>query len=260
MKHKNFTYSEFHKEGSVMKSQSEVIIPMTKLLFPIMYQGYNNLDEREVNYFALDINEAKNYGRNTRAAMIELHNPILKRSNEWWNLANEFKAKYGIYPEVLSNSEGGLKSQHEFFKFLKNKGYDGISFIHQGCFFYPSIDSQYVIAFSSKAIKPLTDQELDGCAAWFIKELSTHATEEHSRVWLHNLKLIYDNHNITDEVKEFIREKLEEEGLLDSKIDIEFYHQRLRQSVECCGKTQAGKKCTRKTLNGNGLCWQHVDV
>jgi hypothetical protein len=31
---------------------------MKKLLFPIMYQGYNTIDERDVNYFSLSKSEA----------------------------------------------------------------------------------------------------------------------------------------------------------------------------------------------------------
>lgn len=233
----------------------------TRLIFPIMYQGYNNLDEREANYFTLSKKEALNYGQNVRVAMIELHNPLLKRSDDYYALQNEFKEidKDHKWGDILDNSTEGIKRQQRFFDFLEKKGYDGITYIHQGCFFYPSIDSQYVVCFKKKSFKVLTDDQLGGMAGWFIKELNTHATENHSKIWIHNLKMIYDNHNVSEEEREWIREKIEEEGFLDGNIPIEFYHERLHKSVVCCAKTFVGKKCTRKTLNGNGLCWQHTD-
>ena len=233
----------------------------TKLIFPIMYQGYNNLDEREANYFTLSKKEALNYGQNVRVVMIELHNPLLKRSDDYYTLQNEFREidKDHKWGDILDNSTEGIKRQQRFFDFLEKKGYDGITYIHQGCFFYPSSDSQYVVCFRKKTFKVLSDGQISGMASWFIKELNTHSTEHNKRIWVHNLKMIYENHNVLEEEMGLIKEKLEEEGVLDGDIPIEFYHKRLHESVLCCAKTLIGKKCTRKTLNGNGLCWQHND-
>jgi hypothetical protein len=227
------------------------------LLFPIMYQGYNKLDEREVNYFALSKAEALSYGSNIRAVMIELKKPLM--DDDYYKMQNEFEDidqdhKWG---DILDNSEAGIKRQHRFFKFLEKKGYDGITKIHRGCVFYPSIDSQYAVVFNKKDFKVLSEDDLDSMAGWMIKQLNTHSTELQSRLMLHNLKAIYDNHNISDEMRGYVKEQLEQEGLLDGKIDVEFYYQRLNKSVVCCAKTLSGKECTRKTLNGNGLCWQH---
>jgi hypothetical protein len=191
--------------------------------------------------------------------MIELENPLM--DDEYYKMQNEFESvdqdhKWG---DILDNSPSGIKRQYRFFEFLKKKGYDGITKIHKGCFFYPSIDSQYAIVFDKKSLKELSDDDLDSIAGWMIKQLNTHSTENQDKVMLHTLKAIYDNHNITDEMRGYVKEKLEEEGLLEGKIDIEFYHQRLRKSVVCFGKTLTDKKCTRKTLNGDGLCWQHTN-
>lgn len=224
-----------------------------------MYQGFKALDNREVNYFTMNLNEAKNYGENIRAVEIKLQNPLLKKSDEYWNLREEFKEKKGYYAEILNNSAEGLIHQLEFFNFLKTKGYDGITFLHEGLFFYPSSDSQYVITFNHENFKEISNSDIELAAGYWMKQLSKHASENDSRVYLHNINEVLKNYKISSETDEYIVSELQSRGLygVDEQVWDSFFHSGLRKSVQCSASTKLNKLCTRKTLNGNGLCWQH---
>ena len=230
---------------------------MKLLNFPIMYQGYHSIDNRDVNYFAFQQDEAKSYGTNTRLVQITLNNPLLKRSDEYWQLRDEFHKKNGYYAEILDNSNEGLIRQIKFFEFLKQKGYDGITFLHEGIYFYPTIDSQYVITFTKDGFKEIDDIEL--AAGYFSKQLSKHPSENDSRVWLHNLNEILTNYEISEEIKEGIIFDLQAKGLYGASKEtwMDFFTSDLHKSVQCSALTQKKQNCTRKTLKGNGICWQH---
>lgn len=224
-----------------------------------MYQGYNKLDNRQVNYFAMSKKEALNYGVNVRAVSVELSKPLLKASDSYYDLIYQFKLETNDrnLVDILDNSKEGLTRQFAFFDFLKKKGYDGISFLHQGCFFYPSSDSRYVICFYRKSFNVLNDKEIGEMSGLFIKQLNKRASENYSKVLITNLKNIYENHNISKTEREFVSIELKDLGFLNKNIPDSFYTSDFKKSVLCCGVNADGKRCSKKTLKGNGLCSIH---
>ena len=107
-----------------------------------VYQGYNTLDDRGINYFALDENEAAEYGQNVREIEIDTSNLLKTNSEQYQSLKVEDYKKTGKMFDVLDNSKEGLQKQKQFFEFLKEKGYNGIDST-------TSTDSQYIITFGA---------------------------------------------------------------------------------------------------------------
>jgi len=109
-----------------------------------VYQGYNTLENREFNYYTLNEEEAKNYGKNVRKVNLNTKD-FLKYTDPAYNtLLSEFN-KSGKTFDILDNSKEGLSVQESFFRFLKSKGYKGLSLLGR-------IDNNYVITFSEPSV------------------------------------------------------------------------------------------------------------
>lgn len=111
-----------------------------------LYQGYNKLENREFNYFALSKEEAQDYGKNVRQVSVDTTG-FLKRGEGYNTERTNFKKETGKSFDILDNSPEGLRTQSEFFTYLKNKGYKGLDITG-------GIDSQYVVTFTP--ITPVT--------------------------------------------------------------------------------------------------------
>lgn len=185
------------------------------LNFPLMYQGYDKLDNRNINYFSLRKEEALNYGNNVRLVKIQLFNPLLKKSDIYYDLNNEFREKDKEHKlfDFLDNSNEGIKRQERFFRFLKKKGYDGLSNIHENNEFSPSIDSQYVIVFNKKSFEEIPEKDLDFLTAWMIKEINTHATKNDTKVYLFTLTEIFKNYKLDEDTHENVSLTLNEHDI-----------------------------------------------
>lgn len=109
-----------------------------------VYQGYTTLENREFNYYTLNEEEAKNYGKNVRKVDLNTKD-FLKYTDPAYNtLINEF-SKAGKTFDILDNSKEGLSVQESFFRFLKSKGYKGLSLLGR-------TDNNYVITFSEPSV------------------------------------------------------------------------------------------------------------
>jgi len=109
-----------------------------------VYQGYNTLENREFNYYTLNEEEAKNYGKNVRKVNLNTKD-FLKYTDPAYNtLLSEF-SKAGKTFDILDNSKEGLSVQESFFRFLKSKGYKGLSLLGR-------TDNNYVITFGEPSV------------------------------------------------------------------------------------------------------------
>ena len=120
-----------------------------------VYQGAQGpFDDRGINYFTVDVAEARNYGPNVRKVDVDTSNYLDDSSKTRKDLQAEFTKKTGIVPDILDNSDEGLKNQVEFFEFLKGKGYKGLDLTMYS-------DSQYLISFDSETVNEnVDDQEI----------------------------------------------------------------------------------------------------
>ena len=110
----------------------------------VAYQGAKGpFDDRGINYFTVDVQEARNYGGNVRKVDVDTSNYLDDSSKTKRDLQAEFTAKTGITPNILDNSAEGLKNQADFFEFLKSKGYKGLDLTMYS-------DSQYLISFDNE--------------------------------------------------------------------------------------------------------------
>jgi len=110
-----------------------------------VYQGYNTLDNRDVNYFTVDKAEAKDYGKNVRQVSVDTKGFLQGDAKEYRALRSEFTKQTGTDFNILDNSPEGLAIQNDFFNFLKDRGYRGLDYTMFS-------DSQYLVAFSNDAI------------------------------------------------------------------------------------------------------------
>lgn len=110
-----------------------------------VYQGYNELDNRKINYYTESEEEAKTYGNNIRKVNINTDNFFKRKNNEeeYVKLFNEFRDKTKQTFDILDNTKEGLKVQETFFNFLEEKGYEG--FDNTGF-----EDNRYIISFNNK--------------------------------------------------------------------------------------------------------------
>ena len=105
-----------------------------------MYQGYDVLDNREINYFTTNEEEARNYGGNLRSVLVNTKNLLKRDSEEYTNLLQEDYDKTQTRFDILDNSEEGLQKQEQFFNFLKSKGYSGLDSTMYS-------DNKYIVTF-----------------------------------------------------------------------------------------------------------------
>lgn len=122
-----------------------------KLGYMTVYQGYNQLDDREFNYFTIDQNEAKDYGTSVREVVINPRSLLKGDSVEYNKLVNDYYTKTGQRFDILNNTPKGLKNQNDFFEFLKTKGYYGLDFTMFS-------DTRYVVSFGDISISPQDEQ------------------------------------------------------------------------------------------------------
>jgi hypothetical protein len=128
-----------------------------------VYQGAKGpFDERSVNYFALDLEEAKNYGSNVRKVDVDTSNYLDDSSAKAKELKKEFTKQYGFTPDILDNSEEGLRGQAQYFEFLKEKGYKGLDLTNYS-------DSQYLISFDNSTFR---QAEENTSRAWYTREIA----------------------------------------------------------------------------------------
>ena len=121
--------------------------------FKTVYQGYNVLDSRDINYYTIDKKEATDYGKNIRTVVVDIKSNLLDgTSNEYYNLVNQDQKLTNKRFDLLDNTKEGLIKQEQFFKFLKKQGYNGLDFTKYS-------DSQYVITFSNLEITPQQKQQ-----------------------------------------------------------------------------------------------------
>ena len=147
--------TELVKEGvlELFESNPELANAVYEALgFKQVYQGYDKLDNRKINYFTVDKNEASNYGNNTRAVVLNTNDLLKGNSNEYTNLLNEYYKITNNRFDILDNSEEGIKKQNQFFKFIKNKGYKGLDFTMFS-------DTQYIVSFENIEITPEQKQQ-----------------------------------------------------------------------------------------------------
>jgi hypothetical protein len=116
-----------------------------------VYQGYDTLDNREINYFTVDKAEAKNYGKNVRQVNVDTKGFLEGDSKEYRPLRSEFAKQTGTDFNILDNSPEGLAIQNNFFNFLKDRGYKGLDYTMFS-------DSQYLVAFSNDAVTDITSE------------------------------------------------------------------------------------------------------
>jgi hypothetical protein len=110
----------------------------------LVYQGINstNQEDRAVQYYTLDKNEAKDYGRNVTPYRIKTFgflNPF-NNKDDYERLKQNFSLLYGKNFDILNNSPAGLQTQLSFFKYIAYEGYKGLDYTD-----YP--DSQYLVTF-----------------------------------------------------------------------------------------------------------------
>ena len=118
-----------------------------------VYQGYEEEDDRHYNYWTTDKKEASNYGPNIRKATISTKGFLNYYTDEKaGEIRREFQQLTGKRFDILDNSEEGLKTQQEFFEFVENKGYKGISFIATD----DQEDNRYLVSFG---VSTLLQQE-----------------------------------------------------------------------------------------------------
>jgi len=110
-----------------------------------MFQGYNELDNRSVNYFTTDMAEAQDYGSNVRKVTIDLAGTLAGDSKIYRQLTTEFQKQSGVEYNLYDNSTEGLQNQEKFYDFLRDKGYKGIDYTMFS-------DSPYVVLFSTDNI------------------------------------------------------------------------------------------------------------
>ena len=122
-----------------------------KLGYMTVYQGYNQLDDREFNYFTIDQNEAKDYGTSVREVVINPRSLLKGDSVEYNKLVNDYYTKTGQRFDILNNTPKGLKNQNDFFEFLKTKGYYGLDFTMFS-------DTRYIVSFGDISISPQDEQ------------------------------------------------------------------------------------------------------
>ena len=108
----------------------------------VLYQGYNNLDNRKYNYFTLDNSEASNYGSNVRRIVYNIKNLLQGNSDDYKILVNEDYKLTGTRFDILDNTPDGIKKQNQFFDYLVSKGYKGLDFTMYS-------DTQYVVLFEN---------------------------------------------------------------------------------------------------------------
>lgn len=113
-----------------------------------VYQGYDTLDGRKVNYYTINKDEASDYGKNVREVFIDISGMLDVKSNklDYDGFRVAFNSLTGKTFDILDNSTEGLKTQNEFFNFLKRKGYTGLDFTG-------SSDNQYIVAFKNLEVQ-----------------------------------------------------------------------------------------------------------
>jgi hypothetical protein len=117
-----------------------------------VFQGTNEeVDNRKFNYFALDRQEALMYGPNVRETIINTDGFLRVKDSrsQFRDLVYKFYDETGKYFDILRNDEEGLKTQNEFFQFLKDKGYKGLDYTGY-------IDNQYLITFTNQDLEANT--------------------------------------------------------------------------------------------------------
>jgi hypothetical protein len=122
--------------------------------FKRVFQGFNKLDERKINYYTVSEQEAKDYGKNVRSVIIDTNKLLKRNSDEFYSLVNEDYKNTNVIFDILDNSEEGLKKQEQFFNFLISRGYKGIDFTMYS-------DSQYIVTFDNAEVKLKKDQASD---------------------------------------------------------------------------------------------------
>ena len=158
--------TELVKEGvaKLFESNPELANSVYETLgFKQVYQGYDKLDNRKINYFTVDKNEASNYGNNTRAVVLNTNDLLKGNSNEYTNLLNEYYKITNNRFDILDNSEEGIKKQNQFFKFIKNKGYKGLDFTMFS-------DTQYIVSFENIEITPQQKQQAQQLYSQYLEE------------------------------------------------------------------------------------------
>jgi len=111
-----------------------------------VYQGYNTLDNRGINYFTLDEEEAASYGQNVREVTVDTTDLIKADSELYGSIKLEDYRTTGVWFDILNNTPEGLAKQNQFFELIKEKGYKGIDSSMW-------IDSQYIVTFDSNVIQ-----------------------------------------------------------------------------------------------------------
>ena len=147
-----FTNPGFRYFSFIESSINEADEPAVNKSAIVAYQGTKGpIDNRSINYFTIDKDEAKGYGPNVRTVEVDASNYLDDFSDEAKELKKEFTSKYGYQPDILDNSPEGLKKQEEFFNFLKSKGYKGLDLTGYS-------DSQYLISFDNSTFKGVEEQ------------------------------------------------------------------------------------------------------
>jgi len=121
---------------------SEFITPVRTVS---MFQGFNELDNRSVNYFTMDAAEAQDYGSNVRRVTIDLAGTLAGDTKTYRQLMTDFQNQSGIQYDLYDNSTEGLQNQEKFYNFLRDKEYTGIDYTMFS-------DSPYVVLFGTDNI------------------------------------------------------------------------------------------------------------
>ena len=147
-KFKNYSKEEFETALKVelFGNQTQPKFSLGKNVKTV-YQGRRGSnDNREVNYFTVDIEEARSYG-NVSEVQVDTTDFLDGSSDEFYKIKREYRDLTGINFDILDNSVEGLKNQNKFFNFLKTKGYKGLDFTKFS-------DTRYIVSFSNSSIIP----------------------------------------------------------------------------------------------------------
>lgn len=121
-----------------------------------VYQGYNTLDNRKINYYTELKKEAQTYGKNIREVVINTEGFFRRKDNEdeYVKLFNEFRDLTKQTFDILDNTKEGLKIQEAFFNFLESKGYKGFDLTGWE-------ENRYIISFSEENKKSYNETGIE---------------------------------------------------------------------------------------------------
>jgi uncharacterized phage-like protein YoqJ len=119
--------------------------PRFALEFVTVHQGRKGKEDgRQYQYWAVDKNEAKDYGSFVDTAIVSLSTMISTKENpaRWDEMKTQYSKVSGYWFDLC---DGDTESHNKFFAWLENQGLTGINFLG-------GEDNKYVVTFGTKVI------------------------------------------------------------------------------------------------------------